>query len=120
MKDAFTYSIHYGVIDDRLYPYEGVEGSEGCKKNLPKLPVTVEGFVELQNVTEGELEQAVRQIGPISAAIDASWLSMQFYEHGVYIDRRCSAENINHAVLIVGYGVHHEFGPYWIVKVRKL
>lgn len=37
---------------------------------------------------------------------------------GIYYDSECDSENINHAVLLVGYGVSARKKPYWIVKNR--
>ncbi len=35
---------------------------------------------------------------------------------GVYDDKICSEDDLNHAVLAVGYGVTQEDQQYWIVK----
>lgn len=37
---------------------------------------------------------------------------------GVYYDPSCNPENINHAVLLVGYGVNSRGQQYWIIKNR--
>ena len=37
---------------------------------------------------------------------------------GVYYDSNCNAEDINHAVLAVGYGVTAKGKKYWIIKNR--
>lgn len=37
---------------------------------------------------------------------------------GVYYDPNCNPEDINHAVLLVGYGVTSRGQQYWIVKNR--
>jgi cathepsin L len=54
------------------------------------------------------------QEGPVSISIAADGLSG--YQSGV-IKSGCSASNLNHAVLLVGYGSDDGTGtPYWIVK----
>ncbi|VDO40949.1 unnamed protein product [Brugia timori] len=35
---------------------------------------------------------------------------------GVYSERNCG--QLDHAVLVVGYGTHQSYGDYWIVKNR--
>ena len=47
-------------------------------------------------------------LGPIAVGIDASAYSFQFYRGGVYEDHRCSPYNLDHAVLVVGYGTTEE------------
>lgn len=57
-------------------------------------------------------------MGPVTAAIDASRDTLQFYSDGVYYDPECGnkPEDMNHAVLIVGYGVEASGQKYWLLK----
>lgn len=60
---------------------------------------------------------AISLIGPVSAKIDASHESFQFYSEGVYYEENCDENNINHDVLIVGYGTEKDSNlNYWLVK----
>lgn len=57
-------------------------------------------------------------LGPVSAAIDASHESFQFYSKGVYFEPKCGKKisELNHAILVVGYGVEPDGQKYWLVK----
>jgi len=70
---------------------------------------------------EEQIKSFVATTGPVSVALDAGgplgallpWL--QFYHHGVAHPRHCSTTNLDHGVLITGYGVDGS-KPYWSVK----
>ncbi|KAK7480078.1 hypothetical protein BaRGS_00028715 [Batillaria attramentaria] len=67
---------------------------------------------------ETEIAQALISTGPLSVALDATML--QFYRRGVFAPiLGCSKTALDHAVLIVGFGVEKglfEKKPYWKVK----
>jgi len=60
---------------------------------------------------------AVAAVGPISVAIDAGHRSFQLYHSGVYNEPSCTSE-VDHAVLVVGYGTSGTL-DYWLVKNRS-
>jgi len=61
------------------------------------------------------LSAAIAQIGPISVGLDASRQSFQLYSSGVYYDPDCSPDNLDHAVVVVGYGSDGPDNDYFIV-----
>lgn len=72
------------------------------------------GYTNIPTNSYEELIEALYTEGPIAVAVDASrW---HFYQSGVFSD--CDTENpvINHGVLLVGYGVDPEQGPYWTIR----
>ncbi|KHJ44510.1 papain family cysteine protease, partial [Trichuris suis] len=114
MEQAFEYIKSNGGIDtEKSYPYEGIDGK--CRFNNATIGATDHGYVDIMKDNETALMLAVANVGPVSVAIDASQESFQFYHKGVYYERKCSTETLNHGVLVVGYGSSNRM-DYWIVK----
>ena len=56
-----------------------------------------------------------------SITVDASSIQFQYYTSGIYSDNSCSQSNLNHALLVVGYGTDSSSGiDYWILKNRYI
>jgi len=53
-------------------------------------------------------------IGAVSVAIEADQAAFQLYTSGV-ISKNCGT-NLDHGVLVVGYGTDASLGDYWKVK----
>jgi len=51
---------------------------------------------------------------PVCVGIDASDISFQFYQSGVF-DSECD-NVLDHGVLVVGYGTDDDGVDYWLVK----
>ncbi|XP_050354314.1 uncharacterized protein LOC126776083 [Nymphalis io] len=107
-----------GLETENDYPYEGENDKCAFNKTLSKVRIT-----SAVNITSNETDMAkwLVQNGPISIGINAN--AMQFYVGGVSHPWKvlCSPSNLDHGVLIVGYGVKdyplfHKTLPYWIVK----
>ncbi|KAL9897273.1 cathepsin F isoform 2-T2 [Glossina fuscipes fuscipes] len=100
------------------YPYHARK--DQCHFNSTKIHVKVKGHVDLPK-NETAIAQWLIANGPISIGINAN--AMQFYRGGVSHPWHilCSSKNLDHGVLIVGYGVSDypmfkKTLPYWIVK----
>jgi cathepsin L len=80
--------------------------------------VTLVGYVDIAEGDEKGLEAAVATLGPVAAAMDAGRPTFQFYSDGIYFDPECGnrADDVNHAVLVVGYGTEPSGQKYWLVK----
>lgn len=114
MDSAFQYiKENKGIDTEDSYPYTARDGSCHFKKS--DVGATVTGFVDIPSGDEDALKQAVATIGPISIAIDASHESFQSYESGIYDEPECSSDQLDHGVLIVGYG-SEDGSDYWLVK----
>lgn len=116
VESALEYVSDNGIMSAADYQYTAKNGP--CKFDQSKSVTQVAGSVTLAGGDEELLRKAVALAGPIPVAIDAGNMSFQLYESGVYNDRACRnlLGNLNHAVLVVGYGNDQVGGDYWIVK----
>nr|QOV03082.1 cathepsin L12 [Dysdercus peruvianus] len=111
MDHAFYYIMKNGVESEESYPYEGVDGV--CRFNKSNIAATQKSYVDIPP-TEEDLMKAVANIGPISVGIKANLASFFYYSGGVFDDPACD-NNLDHGVLVVGYG--EENGKkYWLLK----
>uniref|UniRef100_A0A3Q2D014 Cathepsin L n=1 Tax=Cyprinodon variegatus TaxID=28743 RepID=A0A3Q2D014_CYPVA len=113
-KKAFEYVYTNGGLNSEAsYPYLAKDNPQ-CSYNESYNAITIDGYAYIPSGSEEDLMEAVATMGPISVAIDASRDSFQFYQSGIYYEEDCSKEELNHAVLLVGYGYSDQ--NYWIVK----
>ncbi|XP_066596122.1 cathepsin L1 [Prorops nasuta] len=115
MDQAFKYiKENKGLDSEKSYPYEAE--NDKCRYNPKNNEATDAGYVDVPEGNEKKLQAAVATVGPVSVAIDASHESFQFYSEGVYYEKECSSEELDHGVLVVGYGTTEEGDDYWLVK----
>jgi C1A family cysteine protease len=116
METVYDYIINkaHGINTASYYRYKGQEDKK-CRYNPDKSVGSIHEYAKVEPGNETLLMLALAHIGPLSIAVDASSESFQNYKGGVYDDPECG-KDINHAVLLVGYGDDPEAGPYWLVK----
>ncbi|CAH1963340.1 unnamed protein product [Acanthoscelides obtectus] len=112
MDNAFNFVKVKGILTEKEYPYKGI--SDYCRQKQEGFKI--QSYVDVANQDEKVLAKAVAQVGPVSCAMDASYI--QLYSHGI-IDRSCGCDNarysLNHGVLVVGYGEENGV-QFWLVK----
>ncbi|KAE8588081.1 hypothetical protein XENTR_v10022329 [Xenopus tropicalis] len=114
MTTAFKYvKKNKGIDSEEAYPYVGMD--QKCKYNVSGRAAEIKGFKEVKKGSETALKKAVGLVGPISVGIDAGLDTFFLYKKGIYYDKSCDGDSINHAVLAVGYGKQKK-GKYWIIK----
>ncbi|XP_077539775.1 cathepsin L1-like [Haemaphysalis longicornis] len=116
MEGTFLCARDKGGIDiDDGYPYQDKDAV--CRFDENKVGAQVTGFMAVQpRGDEKILAVAVATVGPVSAAVYSKLFNFRFYSEGVYEDELCGMRQVDHAVLIVGYGVTEEGQSYWIIK----
>ncbi|XP_059494530.1 procathepsin L-like isoform X2 [Stegostoma tigrinum] len=114
--NALDYVKQNGINSERSYPYAEKPGE--CRFNRNNNVTSCACVKCIQPNSEHQLAAAVAEVGPISVAVDAKHRSFQLYKAGVYYEPNCKNTTVNHAMLVVGYGIDQE-GKYWIVKNRS-
>jgi len=129
MHKAFNYIIdNKGLSSNEDYPYLGKSNhcqNENCiidNNNMNKnisMYKNVNGSSLIQyefNVPRSIIDRVLSlQISPLCIALDASSIYFQFYKTGVIDIQLNQTQQLNHAVLLVGYGFD-EGGLYWIIQ----
>ena len=112
---AFEYYETYYAMSDEAYPYMA-HTWDYCYYDYDKATFAATSSYQYGKENDPDaLKNAVYQ-QPVSVGLNASTDSFQFYESGVMDDTSCPLE-MNHAVLLVGYGHDSKSGlEYWIVK----
>lgn len=92
-----------GLETETDYPYEAE--NEKCVFNKTLSKVQISGAVNI-STNETDMAKWLIKNGPISIGINAN--AMQFYMGGVSHPWKflCNPGNLDHGVLIVGYGMH--------------
>jgi len=107
-----------GIESEADYPYTGKLGK--CHSDISKAAMDYPKTIEIYytNLERGERGlQDLLLLGPLAALVDARSDSFKNYKSGVYYNPDCSQKkkDLNHAVLVVGYGTDPKEGAYWLV-----
>lgn len=118
MELAFDYAMDHGLVSEWTTPYTSYNGDDGNCTLTAEVPLRVAGItgytVTLQNDYE-DLMTAVARSGPVSITVDASQWST--YQGGVFDGCDQEAPDLDHGVLLVGYGTETSTGQdYWLVR----
>ncbi|XP_035286518.1 cathepsin K-like [Anguilla anguilla] len=116
MTNAYKYAVKKGISSERKYPYMGVDQKFAFDRS--DRVAQIWDSKELPEVNERVLRAVVAVHGPVSVGINSRSRSFVFYKSGVYHDPKFSRDDLNHAVLVVGYGVTPTCKKFWIVKNR--
>ncbi|KAA0191281.1 Viral cathepsin, partial [Fasciolopsis buskii] len=104
-----------GLMSEKDYPYEAHK-ENSCHLVKNNVSAKIDDWAQLPK-DEKKLAAWLVENGTITVGINANFL--QFYMSGISHPPHflCSDEGLDHAVLLVGYGVSSFLRrPYWIVK----
>jgi len=117
---AFEYvASSKGLVQEYQYPYTSYYGKDAvCSSVYSTSPVaSITGYVQLPENNYTALMNAVAQVGPIAVSVDAS--NWSAYKGGIFNGCNQAQPDIDHAVVLVGYG--EEAGnKYWLVRKPEL
>lgn len=87
-----------------------------CLNDTFKPAIKIDGgkYVTLHG-DETQLAYAVA-MQPVVTGVDASHTSFQLYASGVYYEPDCSSVELDHVLLVVGYGATQSGVEYWICQ----
>ncbi|KAL3273376.1 hypothetical protein HHI36_014824 [Cryptolaemus montrouzieri] len=112
ITQALDYIKKFGIRSEVDYPYFGTEAD--CQHDKNKIITDITGYVNIREGSEEDLQHAIATIGPVSVSIDATF-ELQAYDSGILDDRFCTTYELNHGVLVVGYGIENGL-QYYLVK----
>lgn len=118
MEPAIAYlSKHGGALLAEDYPYIGQNNYCGANGTLASA-ASLKGWQRVKARDEKALMEAVYLRGPVAVSMDASPDLFKFYSEGVFEFPQCKwkAGELDHAVLVVGYGTDKEGRDFWLVR----
>uniref|UniRef100_A0AC35TG83 Pept_C1 domain-containing protein n=1 Tax=Rhabditophanes sp. KR3021 TaxID=114890 RepID=A0AC35TG83_9BILA len=122
MPTTYDYVKKTGGVDlDSDYPYV-LKDTGKCKLNQKKkIKFGVKSVVNLKSKDPNGLATKVVSVGPIATGMYASSKKLLNYKSGIYSDTACNGKNINHGVVVVGYGpgywtIRNSWGNTWGMK----
>ena len=112
MGTAMSYVESHGLVSESEYPYKARKGT--CSIPRGASTVSISSHSRVTKDSPSAMKSAVAK-GPVSIAIEADKAAFQSYKSGVLSSSKCGT-NLDHGVLIVGYGTDSKYGKYWKVK----
>ncbi|CAG2166756.1 unnamed protein product [Oppiella nova] len=115
IDDTYQYVMDRGVVTEADYPY--IEAKSVCLDEIQTNRTYIAKFNHLSHPGINQIKDVIYRSGPVIALINNDGLDFIFYNRGIIKtpDKSHRERNYNHAVVIVGWGLHNGT-EYWIVK----
>jgi cathepsin L len=116
MDDSYSWVIKHQGGKFQLesdYPYK--PATRECAWDASRGVGSISKIIYIAHGNEEDLATKCQQYGPVAVAIDASHLSFQLYQGGIWNEPACSATHLKHGVGCLGWGVQSSL-KYWIIR----
>lgn len=112
---AFGYILdNKGIASEENYPYKAVNGS--CQYKESGKAISLSGYSTITPKNENLMKKVIATRGPLVCSVYASPDTFVLYKEGIYTDEECNTKEVNHAILVVGYGVDKNGTAFWTIK----
>ncbi|XP_030371275.1 cathepsin L1 [Scaptodrosophila lebanonensis] len=101
-----------GLAVGEKYPY--LDKRDTCKYQSELSGAEITGFAVIPPKDEQAMKEAIATLGPLACSV-YGLESLTLYKSGIYADEECNKGEVNHSILVVGYGTE-KGQDYWIVK----
>lgn len=101
-----------GIAVGGKYPY--VDRKDNCKYKSNLSGAQITGFAAIPPKDEKAMKTVIATQGPLACSV-YGLESLLLYKSGIYADEECNKGEVNHSVLVVGYGSENG-QDYWIIK----
>lgn len=101
-----------GIAYGDKYPY--LDKKDTCKYAKGISGAQIKGFASIPPKDEDAMKTVIATQGPLACSVNGLE-SLLLYKRGIYADEECNNGEVNHSILVVGYGTE-KGEDYWIIK----
>jgi len=101
-----------GIAIGNKYPY--ADKKDACLYKSALKGADITGFAAISPKDEKTMKEIIATLGPLACSVNGLE-SLLLYKSGIYADEKCNEGEVNHSILVVGYGTENG-QDYWIVK----
>ncbi|KAI8119989.1 Cathepsin L [Lucilia cuprina] len=112
---GFEYIRDHGVSLEAKYPYTEMENAQCGRNETYDKGVFIRDYARIKPGDEEKMKEVIATLGPLACSINADLISFGQYSGGIFDDDACNQGEVNHSVVVVGYGTENG-RDYWIIK----
>nr|MCH1932947.1 hypothetical protein [Shewanella shenzhenensis] len=72
------------------------------------------GYTDIRLHDDEALKAAVATVGPISIGVHSGNKHVQLYDGGIFTGDPCPRDEVDHGILLIGYGTDEDVEDYWL------